>query len=94
MNRIEVTLFLTKNEVSEHWLPNLETLARMGAKFSRSPDGTQYATIVCKNLEAHCLGDWKTVAYWKGWIHAVEYYNGTSIPFDLRAKVRELEAAE
>lgn len=93
MNRIEVTLFMTKNEVREHGLPNLETIARMGARFSRSPSGTQYATITCSSLNEHFLGDWETVARWKGWIHAVEYYNGISTPFDIRARVRELEVA-
>lgn len=89
MNRFEVTLFLTTNNIKEHGLPCLDTLHRMGATFGRSPSGTQYATTVCKNLDDHYLGDWETISRWKGWIHAVEYFNGCSFPFDLRAKVRD-----
>lgn len=93
MERIEVTLFMTTNGIKEHGLPCLDTLTRMGATFGRTPSGWQYATITCKSLDDHCLGDWITIAQWGGWITAVEYFNGWSEPFDIRAMVRKMEAA-
>lgn len=89
MERIEVTLILTYNNVREYGLPCLETLARMGATFGNTPSGWQYATITCQSLDDHCLGDWEKVCQWGGWIHSVEYGKGESFPFDIRKEIRD-----